>query len=379
MNNRREFLKHLAVAGTVAAVADARLFGQEPPKPDDAKLFAVYHREQLFRKKRPRTITIPDVGEYKVLKGDFHIHTLFSDGLVMPNQRVDEAVDNGLDVIALTDHIEYRPYLTNGVLELAANNDDHNTSYNLAKPTAEQKGVILVPGVEITKHQFPPGHFNPLFIKDANPIAAASADWKQMLAVAADQGAFNLWNHPNAASAENDGKTPMQFFDTHEEARRKGHLHGIEVFGYGEYFTIAHDWAGERNLAPFANSDIHESEWDMYGYQSPLRPITLVFAKERTFESVREAFFAGRTVGWAMNMILGCEPWVENLFRACVEIKKSDAGLSLHNRSDIPCIIEASGKTAELSPQATVKIGLAQALTITNWFVGMGKPLKIVP
>ena len=56
----------------------------------------------------PRTITIPDTAGFKVLK-DFHMHTLFSDGQVMPADRVNEAVQNGLDVIAITDHIECVP------------------------------------------------------------------------------------------------------------------------------------------------------------------------------------------------------------------------------------------------------------------------------
>ena len=45
----------------------------------------------------------------KTLKCDFHIHTVFSDGKVWPDIRVAEAWQEGLDAIAITDHIEYRP------------------------------------------------------------------------------------------------------------------------------------------------------------------------------------------------------------------------------------------------------------------------------
>jgi len=44
------------------------------------------------------------------LKCDFHTHTVFSDGNVWPTVRVDEAWREGLDAIAVTDHIEYRPH-----------------------------------------------------------------------------------------------------------------------------------------------------------------------------------------------------------------------------------------------------------------------------
>ena len=44
-------------------------------------------------------VVIPDVAGYKVLKCDFHIHTVFSDGDVWPTYRVTEAWKDGLDVI----------------------------------------------------------------------------------------------------------------------------------------------------------------------------------------------------------------------------------------------------------------------------------------
>ena len=55
-------------------------------------------------------IRVPDPEGYRTLKCDFHIHTVFSDGLVWPTVRVDEAYREGLDAIALTEHLEYRPH-----------------------------------------------------------------------------------------------------------------------------------------------------------------------------------------------------------------------------------------------------------------------------
>ena len=46
-------------------------------------------------------IRVPDPEGYRTLKCDFHIHTVFSDGLVWPTVRVDEAYREGLDAIAL--------------------------------------------------------------------------------------------------------------------------------------------------------------------------------------------------------------------------------------------------------------------------------------
>ena len=382
MTSRRDFLKCLAMFGAAAALPFRRLSAAEgimTPKPIGDGLSKVPYAGELHRTaKTPRMITIPDAGEYKILKGDFHMHTLFSDGHVMPKDRVNEAVDNGLDVISITDHIEYHPNIGGNTLKLV-NNDNYNISYQFAKPVAEEKNLILVPGAEITKAAW---HFNALFAEDVNKIASVVNDWRQMLAVSVDQGAFIHWNHPSWISRnETEGLKkgdPLRFFDEIEEVRQKGLVHGLEVFNGTGFFPIALDWCNERDLAPMVNSDIHQSECETYGHQNLLRPMTLIFAKDRTYESVREAFFAKRTVGWAANMVLGRDPWVGKLFRSCVDITKNANGLTLRNLSDIPCLFNANGTTLELLAQGSLELGATDKLVVRNWFVGMNKPLEVV-
>ncbi|MCQ2137036.1 MAG: histidinol-phosphatase, partial [Bacteroidales bacterium] len=53
-------------------------------------------------------VVIPDVNGFHVYKADLHIHTIYSDADVTPELRVREAWYDGLDIIAITDHIEYR-------------------------------------------------------------------------------------------------------------------------------------------------------------------------------------------------------------------------------------------------------------------------------
>ena len=55
-----------------------------------------------------REIVIPGVNGYNAYKADLHIHSVYSDGDVTPEYRVREAWNDGLDVIAMTDHVEYR-------------------------------------------------------------------------------------------------------------------------------------------------------------------------------------------------------------------------------------------------------------------------------
>ena len=365
MRNRYGFLRCFVLLSVVLVVQG--LLAQDAAPQSEGQV-VVSHTESLRPEKfSARKITIPNVGEYKVLKGDFHIHTIYSGGVVLPTTRVRNAYYNGLDVIAITDHVE-----SSGVKGFPKD-IDRNLPYTLAKDEAEKRKLILVHSTEISQKQ---GHFNAHFITDANPIFALNGDWKAMIATAVEQGAFIQWNHPGTRS---DKGKASPFTDDHEELRTKGHLHGVEVFNSFYFFPHALDWCNEKDLAPMCDSDIHGAEIDVYGSRNLLRPITLVLAKEKSLESVKEAFFAKRTVGWAANMIFGRDPWVRRLFRACVQIRKTEEGLMLRNRSDIPCVIEANGKTSELPPSGTLELGPAKKLIVANWFIGANKPLEVTP
>jgi hypothetical protein len=394
MSNRREFLKHSALLGIAALSPVSASLGKESnnasgqspihlPKGDTYTISMQSLRTPSIPARR---IAVPDVDGLKVLKGDFHIHTLFSDGHVMPKDRVAEAVQNGLDVIAITDHIEHRPFFSRtGRWKLQdAQADNYNLWYEVARNEAEKQNLLLVRGAEITKKTMPPGHFNALFADDNNPIAAAVDDWRIMLQVAADHGAFLQWNHPGWQAPKNGGiekGAPLRFTKAHEEVYRKGLMHGIEIFNENDYYPVVSDWCNELDLAIMANSDIHLSEWDQYGLQNPLRPITLVLSKDRTVESVREACFAKRTIGWAANMLWGRDPWLPALFKASVEIKTVTPGvLQLTNKSSLPISVTTGGIVADLpkdAPREVYRAENARSLTVVNWLTGMNKPLEV--
>ena len=137
-------------------------------------------------------IVIPDVNGYKVLKADLHIHTIYSDADVTPELRVKEAWFDGLDIIAITDHIEYRrhedkmiDFLNARVLDgdKAVNSNvirkdadkrgivsDLNLPVRLAQSAAQNYGITVIPGAEITREPVSIGHFNALFTTDNNLI-----------------------------------------------------------------------------------------------------------------------------------------------------------------------------------------------------------------
>jgi hypothetical protein len=397
MLTRRHFLKSSTLLGAAAIAPVNALWGNNTSVQPDKSASVPHPLVNTYKVNMgntigktsvlpPRQIVIPDVEGFKVLKGDFHIHTLFSDGTVMPKDRVTEAVSNGLDVIAITDHIEHRPFFSKGgrwkLMEEQANN--FNLWYDVAKPEAEKSNLLLVRGAEITKRTMPPGHFNALFADDNNPIAAAVDDWRTMLQVASDHGAFLLWNHPGWEAPKSGGLevgAPLRFTDTHEEILKKGLMHGIEVFNGKEYYPVVSDWCNERNLAIFANSDIHPGEWEKYGYQNPLRPITLALAKERTVESVREAFFAKRTIAWAAGMLWSNKQWLTALFKASVGVKSISPGtIELTNKSSLPVSVYLGGAVIDLPQDRPCQVYRSESvknITVSNWRVGMDTPLEI--
>lgn len=391
MTSRREFIKRSAVAGAAVALSPGSVKGRSTREDATATsksmdTYTVNMRAAMnVPVIQPREITIPDTGGFKVLKGDFHIHTLFSDGQVMPVDRVNEAVQNGLDVIALTEHIEVRPFFSS-VGRWRMNDEqglNFNLSYEIAKPEADRQNLLLVPGTEITKFHLPPGHFNVLFTQDVNPIAAAVDDWKTMFQIAVDQGAFMVWDHPGWQSVHGglEQGAPLRFTEGHEEAYKRGWMHGIEIFNGTEYYPVVSDWCNELDLAIFANSDIHPSELNQYGIHNPARPITLVLAKERTVESVREALFAKRTIGWAAHMLWGRDPWLPELFNASVDVTSINPGtLELTNKSSLPITVSLGGVAVNLLQNKKQQIYRAegtQKLTVVNWMVGMNKPLEM--
>jgi 3',5'-nucleoside bisphosphate phosphatase len=258
-------------------------------------------------------IEIPGFNGFQTLKCDFHMHTVFSDGVVWPTVRVGEAWKEGLDVIALTDHVEYQPHSDDMKINL-------NRSWELAGNLAAERNLILIKATEITR-QTPPGHFNALFIGDNNEYLTGKAvPENDSIAVmrAVGQKAFIFWNHPGWKATSIDGS--YEWIDFVDKLTRKKHLKGIEVFNGNDFYQKALDWAIDHNLTVMSNTDIHglvEQEYMMNDVSH--RTMTLVFAKERTEAGVREALEAGRTVAWSGKYLAGKEEHLKNLFMACVK------------------------------------------------------------
>lgn len=308
-------------------------------------------------------ISIPDIDHYETLKCDFHIHTIFSDGKVWPTMRVSEAWQEGLDAIAITDHIEYRPH-KDVVL------GDLNESFKIAKKYGDGIGFIVIQGTEITRKK-PLGHLNALFINDANVMEVE--DPLVSIEKALEQGAFIQWNHPGWP----DDKSTL--YPVHDELLKAGKIHGVEVLNHMEYYPVAFDWCNQYGIAPMANTDIHDLISGNYG-ANKLRPMTLVFATERSEKGIKEALFARRTAAFFDGKLVGNSEYLMKLIQSSLKIRRINAKtIEVTNISDIPYEMTNGGKLYMFPCRKTVRIGVPKegALVFENCFVGMNQKLSI--
>ncbi len=309
-------------------------------------------------------IAIPGFDGYQTLKCDFHIHTVFSDGLVWPTVRVTEAWQEGLDAIAITDHIEYRP--NKEILK-----GDLNESFKIAKKEGDKMGFIVIQGTEITRSK-PLGHLNALFINDANPMDVK--DPLKAIDVALEQGAFIQWNHPGWP----DDKSTL--YPVHEELLKAGKIHGVEVLNFTEYYPVAFDWCNKYGIAPMSNTDIHEEIVGTYGRELKIRPMTLVFASEKSEQGIKNALMARRTLALFDGKLFGQEEYLMKLIQASLQIRVIKPGtVEITNISDIPYEMTNGGKLYLFPARKTVRISVPKdgAMVFENCFVGLNQKLTI--
>lgn len=282
-----------------------------------------------------KEIQIPNLPGYLTLKCDFHMHSVFSDGQVWPTVRVTEAYTEGLDAIAITEHIEYRPHHKSKDMQ-----GDHNRSFEIAGKSGEGLDILVIHGSEITR-SMPPGHWNALFLQDSNPLD--TPEYKDAFKEAAKQKAFMFWNHPGWYRQADDTTV---WYEEHTRLYNEGYMHGIEVVNGGEYYPEAHQWALDKNLTMLGNTDAHAP---LTASINPVlgekRSMTLVFAKERTLEGIREALDSRRTAVWYNDLVIGREDILKELLKGSIKIEsikrtKSRITVVLKNDSDFTLFLK---------------------------------------
>lgn len=191
--------------------------------------------------------------------GDFHAHSLHSDGSTSIRQIAERAVAGGLDFVALTDH--------------------NTISHHAALPgIGAEYGLTMIPGQEVTTGR---GHANAFGAIRWVDFRKHPDTWVQQ--VAEDGGILSI-NHP--VSGDCAWQWALAERPTHAEVFHSSWFDAPTDRGAWSWW---HAWG--TDVVPLGGSDFHYPE-------SGLRPglvTTWVAAEDTSVASILEGVRAGRT------------------------------------------------------------------------------------
>jgi hypothetical protein len=298
----------------------------------------------------------------RVLAVDTHTHTLFSDGVVWPSVRVWEAEQDHLAAYAVTDHLEYQHYKAD------VPSDDHNRSYEIAaKEAARIKAATqVIRGAELTRNA-PWGHFNALFLKDANALpidATLNGDPRAVLKAARAQGAFLIWNHPWALPGLDSTASDLMPAEQ-RGLLADGLIDGAEVANSSQYSAVAFDMALKHGLAIIGASDVHSLiDSDLQIPEGQHRTVTLVLAKDSSAAAIREAMLQKRTAALYRQSLYGRERELSEIVGGSLHLvgktrvesflTKGIVALDLRNDASIPFQLRLTSASPLTTPAVII-------------------------
>lgn len=339
-----------------------------------AQYYVDNRNPEMLRIGKPHYITrqefyAPSVDGYTAYQADLHTHTIFSDGHLSMEARVREAWADGLDIMAVTEHLEYRAQEKNLIKYLKgyvgkdtkaqaydfvrgegpAKEDikvDFNVPVEIAKKTAKYYDMTIIPGIEITRKPDEYCHFNALFTTDNNAIY--DPDPLQSLRNAKAQGALVMHNHPGWLRKD------MSLTKFEKVAYKAGVIDGIEVMNGPEFYPKALTRAWKHNFFITSNTDIHQPTSEGYRNHGDRRNMTLIFAKDKSVESIREAIEARRTLAYSYGTVAGDKELLRKFFEASVSVRQISVDYKgrrqalLTNNSSVDWWLVREGKAAIL-------------------------------
>ena len=332
---------------------------------------------------RRTEIILPQVNGLNVYKADLHTHSIYSDANLTPEERVTEAWYDGLDIFAMTDHVEYRRHeptmlkflkgYTGGeakkavnynVIRKAANEEgikaDLNIPTKLAQKAAKAYGgaLLVIPACEITREPKTIGHFNALFTTDNNAIY--DVDPLQSLRNAKKQGALITQNHPGWSRKSCD------ITEFEQKAFDENLIDGVEIMNGYWFYPKAMQRCVDKNLYMLGCTDIHHLT-STYKNNGHFRTMTLVFAKENSAKAVRKALEKGMTLAYSAGNIAGDAKLLQDLFKASVSCKflargkKGAAVYALTNSTSLGYQIRIGRRVLELPAFETITVSYSKS------------------
>jgi hypothetical protein len=210
----------------------------------------------------------------------------------------------------------------------------------------------------------PPGHFNAIFIDDANKLLI-EGDSLAGIIEANNQGAFVFWNHPhwtNKSEGRMDGIAKLD--PVHKELISNNLVHGLEVANEDTYSEEALEIAIDNNLTVLGNSDIHGLvDWDFDIPNGGHRPLTFVITKDYSQNSIKESLFQGHTFVWFKDLLIGKEENIKPIIESNIKFKSNGyigettvLEIEISNLSSLPISLEYQGEYTFYKNSKFIKI-----------------------
>lgn len=322
--------------------------------------------EKLYYNTPSRTsFVLPQVDGLNCYTADLHAHTIYSDGELSPEERVKEAWCDGLDILAITDHIETRRQERNMLKFLKGYSPDKkgfepintrvsrgkhadergivsdlNFSTELARQTAKSyPELTIIKGAEISREPVHIGHYCALFTTDNNAIY--SRDDAEAIRNARAQGAIITHNHPGWE------RTSCDMTEFHKKVYGEGLIDGIEITNGTSFYPEIVGRCIDKKLYMVSATDIHATT-SYYNKQNFYRNMTLIFAKDKSEKSLKKAFLSQKTLGYSGGYIIGEESLLAKFFQASVKahyvgVAKKGIRVSLTNQTSFDYLLKYNG------------------------------------
>ena len=329
-------------------------------------------------------IILPNVNGYTPYKADLHIHSTYSDGVMKytGKGRIYEAWRDGLDVIAVTDHMGIKNYADKQGVETPESAKKKKgarptQAVNDAVKTAEGYGILVIPGVEITGSPQTLGHFNALFTTDNNTIYDYNPI--QNIRNARAQGAMIMHNHPGWR------QSTLEMNEFVKSVYAEKLVDGVEIMNGAFFYPRAIETAKENKIFFAATTDIHGTTGETYREVGHLRNMTIIYAKDLTSEAIREGLESRRTLAYSFGVLAGEEKLLRDFFEASIETrklavvvgknKKKSQRVSLINKTSIPYTLQFGKGNPVILPAlssiiVSVKPGKPVQFKVNNLWYG---------
>jgi predicted metal-dependent phosphoesterase TrpH len=188
---------------------------------------------------------------------DFHIHTRYSDGSVELGRTVDLFGQAGFDAIAITDHVVNGDSSFGKLahrFRLTVDEDNFAAYVSHVRQEAarawEKYGMLIIPGVEISKNYLSPDKSAHFLILDIKEFIPACWNYEKIFLAAKEQNALIVACHPHHSS---EMATRDTLFLWNNREKYAKYIDAWEIANRDDVFNVI----SLKKYPYIANSDFH--------------------------------------------------------------------------------------------------------------------------